>query len=176
MGGGDDELALLAVGELLAQPLDVGCVGQDARDDLDQILSGVGQAGKPLPAAHEQLDAVLVLQVFDVLAHARLRGEQRIRHLGEVKVSAYGLAHDAQLLEVHEVRSACALVPTILCPLAQTSPNRIAPTKPKERAAISHCQMVAVSMPIWPQASSISTATPASRSRIATSLARRRNS
>ncbi len=101
--GGDDELALLAIGELLAEPLDVGGVDQNALDDLDQLLAGVGQAEQALAAAHEQLDAELVLEVLDVLADARLRGEQRVGHLGQVEVPPHRLAHDAQLLEVHDM-------------------------------------------------------------------------
>src|SRR5262249_41863108 len=63
MRGGDDELALLAVGELLTEPLDVRRVDQDALDQVDQLLAGISEAEQPLALAHEKLDAELVLEV-----------------------------------------------------------------------------------------------------------------
>jgi len=64
-------------------------------------LPGSVSPVKPLALAHEELDAEFVFQIEDVLADAGLRGEQRIRHLGEVESCADRLADDAQLLEVH---------------------------------------------------------------------------
>ena len=124
--GGDDDLALLAIGELLAEPLDVGRVDQHALDDLHHLLAGVGEAEQPLAAAHEQLDAEFVLQVADVLADARLRGVQRVRHLGQVEVAPHGLADDAQLLEVHGSSPVRRRVRR--CSIPHTSPNRMAAT------------------------------------------------
>ena len=49
-------------------------VEQHALDDLDGLLAGFRQAEQPLAAAHEELDAELVLEVLDVLADAGLRG------------------------------------------------------------------------------------------------------
>ena len=67
----------------------------------DQLLAGLGQPEQPLAAAHEQLDAELVLEILDVLADARLRGVERVGDLGQVEVAPDGLANDAKLLEVH---------------------------------------------------------------------------
>ena len=101
VGGGEDELPLLAVGELLAELLDIARLDQNPLHDVGQFLAGLGQPQETLAAADEQLDAELVLQVLDVLGDARLGGVERIRYLGQVVVAAQRLADDAQLLEIH---------------------------------------------------------------------------
>ena len=103
--GGDHQAAAVAVGELLGDALDVAGVDQHALDDRDQLPARLGQPEQALAAAHEQLDAELVLEILDVLADARLRGVQRIGDLGQVEVLRDRLADDAQLLEVHRPSS-----------------------------------------------------------------------
>ena len=99
--GGDSELPLVAIAELLAEPLDIGRIDEYALDHLDQLLAWVGQSEQPLAAPHEQLDAQLVFQILDVLADTRLRREQHVGDLGQVEIAPDGLANDAQLLKVH---------------------------------------------------------------------------
>jgi hypothetical protein len=64
-------------------------------------LPGSVSPSRRLPLAHEDLDAEFVLEILDVLADARLRGEQRIGDFGQVEVLAHRFADDAQLLEIH---------------------------------------------------------------------------
>jgi len=61
------------------------------------------EAREALAGAHEDLDAQLFLQLADLAAHARLRGVEDVRHLGQVEAAAHRLAHGPQLLEVHGV-------------------------------------------------------------------------
>jgi len=103
--GRDGQLALIGAAELLRQPLDVAHVLQHAVDDDRQLLARLREPEQALAAALEELDAELVLQVLDVLADARLRGEQRGRHLGQVEVLLHRLPDDAELLEIHGRRT-----------------------------------------------------------------------
>ena len=77
----DDKLALVALRKLLGEALDVLGVEQHALDDGDELLAGLGHAEETLAAADEQLHAKLVLEVLDVLAHARLRRVERVGDL-----------------------------------------------------------------------------------------------
>ncbi len=95
------QFALVAERELLGKLLDVLGIEQHALDDADQLLAGLGQPEQPLAAAHEQLDAELVLEVLDVLADAGLRGIEGVGNLGQVELAPYGFANDAKLLKVH---------------------------------------------------------------------------
>src|SRR5205814_5887622 len=47
------------------------------------------------------LDAQLFLELSDLATDAGLRGVQRLGDLGQVEAAADGLAHGAQLLEIH---------------------------------------------------------------------------
>ena len=101
VGGGDPQFALVTLAELLANALDVAGVDQHALDDADQLLARLREAQEPLSLAFEQRDAEFDLQVLDVLGHARLRGVERVGHLGQVEVVLDGLAKNTELLEIH---------------------------------------------------------------------------
>ena len=95
------EVAGLAAGELVGDAAQVLRVDQDAVDHLHQFLARLGQAEQALAATDEDFDPQFVFKGPDVLADARLRGVERVRHLGQIEVLTHGFAHDAQLLEVH---------------------------------------------------------------------------
>jgi hypothetical protein len=99
--GRDLEDALVSARQAPGDLREVLRLQQHAPDDLDRLLAGFREAEQPLAAAHEQLHAEFVLEVLDVLADARLRGQKRARHLGQIEVAARRLADDAKLLEVH---------------------------------------------------------------------------
>jgi len=54
-----------------------------------------------LAVARENVDAQLFFQLDDRLRNPGLRGKQRFGGVGQVVVLAHGLAHEAQLMEVH---------------------------------------------------------------------------
>ena len=64
---GHRELSAVAIGELLAQLLDVLRVEQNAFDDANEFLPRLGQAEQPLSFADEEFDTEFILQVLDVL-------------------------------------------------------------------------------------------------------------
>ena len=69
MRRGHRELSAIAIGELLAELLDVLRVEQNAFDDADEFLPRLGQAEQPLSFADEEFDTEFILQVLDVLGH-----------------------------------------------------------------------------------------------------------
>ena len=79
-------------------------IEQQSLDDGQHRFAGRREAGQALAGAHEDLDAQLVLQLADLPAHARLRGVQHLGHHRQVEALADGLAHRAELLEVHGLR------------------------------------------------------------------------
>lgn len=105
--------ALIAIAELFGQTLDVPGIEQHAFDDSHQFLARVGQAEQALALAHEQLDAEFGFQVLDVLADARLGGEQGIGRLGQVEIVPDGFADDAKLLDIHGGLAAVGAQPPV---------------------------------------------------------------
>jgi hypothetical protein len=69
----------------------------------------LGQPREPLACAHEQLNAQFILQLTDLAAHARLRGVQSLRHLGQVVAPTNGFTDRSQLLEIHGQGSKCVV-------------------------------------------------------------------
>ena len=131
--GRDGELPLLAVAELLAEPLDVRGVDQDALDDLDQLLAGVGQAEQPLAAAHEQLDAELVLEILDVLltpdceVNSAFATSVRLKFRRTVSRTMRSCWKFIALGSIILLLFMSASEPT------QTNPNSTAPTEPERQ-------------------------------------------
>ena len=108
VGGDDPQRAFVGGGEPPADLRQVLRIDQHALDDLDGLLAGLRQTEQPLAATHEQLDAELVLEILDVLADARLRGQQRVGDLGQIEIATGGLADDAELLKIHaQLASGC---------------------------------------------------------------------
>ena len=101
MRGDDPQRAFVSRRKPSADLRQVLRIDEHALDDLDGFLARVGQAKQAFAAAHKQLDAELVLEVLDVLADARLRGQQCVGDLGQIEVAAGCFADDAQLLKVH---------------------------------------------------------------------------
>ena len=87
--------------EIVAGPAQVLGIDQQALDDRQDLRAWLSEPGEPLAGPHEQHDAKLFLQFADLPAHSRLRGVQRIGHLGEVEAPADGFSDGAQLLEIH---------------------------------------------------------------------------
>ena len=82
MRGGNLEDALVAARHAPGNLREVFGFEQHTADDLDRFLAGLRQPQEAFAAAHKQLDAELVLEILDVLAHTRLGSEQCARHLG----------------------------------------------------------------------------------------------
>jgi len=120
--GRDLEDALVAARHAPGDLRQVLRLEQHAPNDIERLLARFRQAQQALAAAHEQLHPELVLEVLDVLADARLGGEQRARHLGQIEVAASRLADDAELLEIH-ARPPC---PRWLRPGADAQNRRLA--------------------------------------------------
>jgi hypothetical protein len=106
VGGGDGQRAAVLGREIFAGAPQVVGLQQQPLDDRQHRLAGRRQPGQALAGTLEQRDAELVLQLADLPADARLRGVQRLGHGSEVEALAHGLAHGAQLLEVHGARLA----------------------------------------------------------------------
>ncbi len=73
--GDQRELALVAVGKLVGQALDIARVEQHALDNFGQLLAGIGESGQALATADEYLHTQLILKILDVFGDAGLRSE-----------------------------------------------------------------------------------------------------
>jgi hypothetical protein len=76
MGGGDAQGAHLAVAEVLARPVQVLGIQQQALHPGQHPLARRREAGQALARAHEDLHAQLVFQLADLAADAGLGGVQ----------------------------------------------------------------------------------------------------
>src|ERR1700690_2376123 len=99
MRGGDDEPARIPVAEVPRRALQVVGLLQHALDDAENRLARLGERSDAFAAAHENVEAELVLEFADLFRHSRLRGMQSVSSLGEVEPAAHRLAHVAQLLK-----------------------------------------------------------------------------
>src|SRR5690606_34718575 len=101
VGGGDAQGATLLVGKLLRDLLDALALAQDLSSGADDSLAGRRNAGQMLAAAGEYLDAQLVFEQPNLLADARLGGEQALRRGRDVEVMMLHLPNVTQLLQLH---------------------------------------------------------------------------
>src|ERR1019366_6784296 len=101
MRGGNGESARIPVAEVVRRALQVVDLLQHALDDAEHHLPRFGDRGHALAAAHEDVEAELVLELADLLRHPRLRGMQGVGGLGQVEPAAHRLAYIAQVLEIH---------------------------------------------------------------------------
>ena len=111
---GDAKFALVALAELLADPLDIARVDQHPLDDRDQLASGFRQPEKALALALEKGNAKFFFQILDVLADTRLRRIQCACYLGQVEVVFDRFAQNPQLLEIHDAAGEHTLAPAAL--------------------------------------------------------------
>ena len=77
-----------------------GCAGA-----LDDLLPGGGDARQVAPLAHEDLEAELVLEQLDLLAHPGLRGVQLVRRGGDVETALGDGGEVTQLVQFHGRRT-----------------------------------------------------------------------
>ncbi|MNJ63701.1 hypothetical protein D3C77_596190 [compost metagenome] len=101
VGGGDGQVALLLVGELLGDLLDAFHLAQDLASGLDDVFPGRGDAGQVLAAAGEHFDAEFVFQQPDLLADARLGRIEALGRRRDVQIVVRHLPDVAQLLKLH---------------------------------------------------------------------------
>src|SRR5690606_37040937 len=88
-------------GVFLARVAQVFRFEQQAFDDVENMLAGLGHAHQALAVALENLHAQLVFQLADLAADAGLRSKQHIGDLGQVIATARRLPDGTQLLKIH---------------------------------------------------------------------------
>ncbi|MEI9963497.1 MAG: hypothetical protein WDM92_01030 [Caulobacteraceae bacterium] len=96
---GDDQPAHVAVGGLAGDLADVLHLHHHPLDVADDVMARLGDADQALGLAHEDVEAELGLQVLDLLADRRLRGQQRGGRLGQVEVVLDGRLHGSGIAE-----------------------------------------------------------------------------
>jgi len=97
----DHQVAAVLIRELARDATQILSIEQHPLDQLMHRLARLREAREPLAASNEDVDAEFVFEVLDLFRHARLRCVQHVRHFGQVHVLTHGLAHEAQLLEIH---------------------------------------------------------------------------
>ena len=101
MGGGDPERAGGLVRKLLAGALEIGGLRQDALGDAEYRSAGFCHRHHALAVALEDLDAQLVFEQLDLLAHAGLGSMQGLRSGRDVESTPGDFDDITQLLELH---------------------------------------------------------------------------
>ena len=103
--GADGQTAATLVAQLGGEILDGLRLLQDLQRTLDDLLPRRGDAGEIAALAGEDLEAQLILEQLDLLAHPGLRGMQLLGGSRYVK-SALGYGRQvAQLVQLHCIRS-----------------------------------------------------------------------
>jgi hypothetical protein len=101
VGGGDGQVAAVLRVEFLPDLPEVFRVVQHAPGDVEDGLAGLGDGDDALAVAHENIDAQLLLQLFDLFADVGLRGVQRVGGIGNLQAAPHDLIDITQLLQVH---------------------------------------------------------------------------
>src|SRR5690625_6561444 len=98
MGTGNGQGSGIMLGMISAHLFQVFYLGHDSINDLGDILARARQATYALAMTLKNLDAQLLLQLNDGLGHARLRGMQGTRCIGQIKITSNRLTDKAKLL------------------------------------------------------------------------------
>ena len=101
MGGGNGQQASSFVPVFIGHQLDAVHLAQHLAGPLQNDLANGRDIGELLALAGKDLDAEFVFQQANLLADARLGGEQAFSRLGNVQAVLGHFPNVAQLLELH---------------------------------------------------------------------------
>src|SRR5258708_32896088 len=101
MGRADRQAPLALIAELCRERANTLRLFEDPERPLDHLLPGGRDAGEIASLADEDLEAELVLEQLDLLAHPRLRGMELVRGGGDVAPSLSHGREIAQLAQLH---------------------------------------------------------------------------
>src|SRR5690606_20338540 len=102
VGTPDDQAAFVFPSKVVTHALKVVHFEHDALYYLSHRLAGFCKATNPFAMALENLHTKLFLELDDRFGHAWLGCVQAARRISQIEVTAYGFAHEAELLKIHE--------------------------------------------------------------------------
>ena len=99
--GRDRQRTRFILAQFRGERLDAARLAHDLRGAVDHLVARVSRPHQRAALAFEQLEAELVLEQFELLAHAGLRRVQHARRLGDVEIVFRDRDQVAQLNEFH---------------------------------------------------------------------------